>query len=68
MNEKYLETRLIESHKIDIYSLREVNSAGKFMLMGYSIRHSESQKFIANFTGQPTDAQIRDQLKLPNGK
>jgi hypothetical protein len=55
--EKYIETRLIGSCKIDIY---QVSSPANevFSKLGFAARYAESQKLIANFTGWPTDDQI----------
>jgi len=60
---KFVRDALVNGTKYDVYEIFCVNKKGKFESCGYDLKMSHNQKYVATFTGPPTDDDI---VKITN--
>lgn len=60
---KFVRDTLINGTKYDVYEIFCLNKKGKFESCGYDLKLSHNHKYVATFTGPPTDDDI---VKITN--
>jgi len=55
---KFIRDTLVNGKKYDIYETFSANKKGKFESCGFELKLSDNQKYVATFTGPPTNDDI----------
>jgi hypothetical protein len=55
---KFIRDTLVNGTKYDVYEIFCVNNKNMFESCGFDLKLSHNQKYVATFTGPPTDDDI----------